>query len=101
MSERPYIDAAAQNERTALAWQRTALSVLAATAVLGRLGFEVLGPWSFLGVAVAAPLGGWLLMESRFRYARLSRGGRAPAALALATSVLAVMALGRLVLGGP
>jgi uncharacterized membrane protein YidH (DUF202 family) len=100
MSDRPYVDPAAQNERTALAWQRTALSVLAGSAVLGRLGFEVLGAWSLLGVAVAAPLSGWLLMESRFRYGRPSRGGRAPAALAVATSVLALLALGRVVLGG-
>lgn len=100
MSERPYADAAAQNERTSLSWQRTALSVAAAAGVLARLGFDVLGPWALVGVVVAVPISGWLLVESRSRYGRVSRGGRAPAALALATSVLAGLALCQVLLGG-
>lgn len=85
------------NERTALAWQRTALSLVAAAAIMTRL------TWSSLGVAAVVPLGGalllsgWVFVESGARYShragtrprRRSRGGRAPLFLAVATTLVA------------
>ncbi len=91
------IDPGLQNERTALAWQRTALSVLAGAALLGRL---VLGTDTVLVImelAVALPLALWVLLDSRRHYAsrRASRpgavGSRA-AALATAVTVMSVAA---------
>ena len=90
---RPEPDPGLGNERTALAWQRTALSLLAGSAILARLTFDRLGPVALLSVAVAGPVGLWLFLESRGRYRHdagvrrrpRSRGGRAPLALAVAT----------------
>lgn len=87
-----------QNERTALAWQRTALSLLAGAAVLSRLTYERLGILSLVSFALALPLCLWVFVESRGRYrhdagVRLRarpRGGRAPALL---TAGLVWMAL--------
>ena len=87
------LDDAAGNERTALAWQRTALSLAAASALLSRLTFDRLGLTALLSI-LALPLSLWVLVESRRRYShdagvpvrRRSRDGRAPAALALATA---------------
>jgi uncharacterized membrane protein YidH (DUF202 family) len=78
------------NERTALAWQRTALSLLAGSAVVARLAFDDLGVLAVLGFLVVLPLVVWVMWESQGRYhhhagVRLRsrpRGGRAPAALA-------------------
>lgn len=89
------------NERTALAWQRTALALMAGSAVLARLTFDRLGAMAFAGVVVVLPLSMWVLVESRGRYAhdagarlrRRHRGGRAPAALTVATVVLALVEL--------
>jgi uncharacterized membrane protein YidH (DUF202 family) len=86
-------DAGIANERTALAWQRTALSLAAGAAVLARLTFDRLGVVAVAALALALTLAVWVLAESRGRYAhdagvRLRdrpRGGRAPAALAAAT----------------
>jgi uncharacterized membrane protein YidH (DUF202 family) len=87
-------------ERTALAWQRMALSLAAASAVLARLTFERAG-WVALLSAAALPLSLLVLLESRLRYShdagirmhRRSRDGRAPAALALATVAMAASEL--------
>jgi uncharacterized membrane protein YidH (DUF202 family) len=91
------------NERTALAWQRTALSLAAASAVLSRLAFERLS-WAALLSAVALPLSLWVLLESRLRYShdaggllrKRCRDGRAPAALTMATVAVAVTELAAL-----
>lgn len=73
-----------QNERTALAWQRTALSLLAAAAAVARLTYEELGTWSLLCLLLTLPFGAWVFRESRRRYRnsaaphqRSGRGGRA------------------------
>jgi uncharacterized membrane protein YidH (DUF202 family) len=87
------VDAGIANERTALAWQRTALSLATGAAVLARLTFDRLGVVAVVALAAALALALWVLVESRGRYAhdaavRLRdrpRGGRAPAALAAAT----------------
>ena len=86
-------DPGLQNERTALAWQRTALSVLAGAALMGRL---VLGTDPVLVVmelAVALPLALWVLLDSRRHYAerrasRPSGTGIRAAALAGAVTVM-------------
>jgi uncharacterized membrane protein YidH (DUF202 family) len=57
-----------QNERTALAWQRTALSLMAGSALLARLTFDRLGAFSLASVLVGLPLGLWVFLESRRRY---------------------------------
>jgi len=91
-------DAGAAHERTALAWQRTALSLVVAAAILGRLTFAQLG-WvaiTLLGSSLALAV--WVLAEARWRYAQglgvrrraRGRGGRAPMSLALATCLIAV-----------
>lgn len=80
-----------QNERTALAWQRTALSLIVASVALARLTFPRLGLVSLISVLVAVPLCGWVLFESRSRYRQRAsfhdstsrRGGAESAALAL------------------
>ena len=84
------------NERTALAWQRTALSLMAGAAILARLTFDRLGLVAVAVLGVALLLALWVLLESRGRYdhdagtrrRQRPRGGRAPAALAAATVVV-------------
>ncbi|CAM3268113.1 DUF202 domain-containing protein [Nocardioides dubius] len=84
------------NERTALAWQRTALSIVGGAAILARLRAEDL-VLLVIPLSLAALLGLWVLFESRWRYHRtnraVKRGGRAPAALSLATGLIAVSEL--------
>lgn len=98
-------DTGVSNERTALAWQRTALSLLASAAIMAR------PTWSELGGLVAVPLGGavvlsgWVFWESRGRYAHdagtrpraRARGGRAPVALTAAITLIAMTELAALV----
>lgn len=93
------------NERTALAWQRTALSLLAGCAAMARITWTALGPVALALAGVAAVLALWVFLESRGRYRHAAgitmrdhdRGGRAPLFLAVATVVLAVMELTALV----
>lgn len=101
----PTPDAGAANERTALAWQRTALGALAGAAVLARLTVDRLGAAALVGLAATLPVCVWLFVEGRGRYRRdpglvrrpAPRGGRAP--LALAVAVLASTELAALTLG--
>lgn len=95
------VDPGVSNERTALAWQRTGLSILASAAIVARL------TWSELGVLAAVLLGGsvllsgWVFWESRARYAHDAgtqaragaRGGRAPAAIVAAFALIAMAEL--------
>jgi hypothetical protein len=95
------LDAGIANERTALAWQRTALSVVAGAALLARLVTADLGALALEALTASVALALWIMHESRGRYAhdagvRLRdrpRGGRAPAALALATALAALTEL--------
>jgi uncharacterized membrane protein YidH (DUF202 family) len=101
------LDPGAANERTALAWQRTALSVLAGSAALAKLTADRLGIAAMLSVVVGAPLALWVLVESRGRYRHTTghrrrprgRGGRAAAALAVATVALCLVELVALLTG--
>jgi uncharacterized membrane protein YidH (DUF202 family) len=97
-------DPGAGNERTALAWQRTALALVAGAFLLGRLNFERLGIYALASVVVAVPLSAWVFLESRQRYLRHAglhrdarpRGGRAPTFLTLATITLILAELAAL-----
>lgn len=63
-------DPGLQNERTAFAWQRTALAVLASAAVVARLMYPTLGWCALLGIAFALVATAWVFRRSRLRYRR-------------------------------
>jgi uncharacterized membrane protein YidH (DUF202 family) len=100
-------DPGAANERTALAWQRSALALIAGAAALARLTWSELGPVALVVLGVALALSAWVFVESRLRYAHdvgtrqrpRSRGGRAPFALALATALVGATELAALARG--
>jgi uncharacterized membrane protein YidH (DUF202 family) len=89
------------NERTALAWQRTALSLLAASAVVARLTVDRLGALAVVSLLLVLPLSLWVMAESRGRYdhdagvRRRARGrsGRAAAFLSVSVVVIALTEL--------
>jgi uncharacterized membrane protein YidH (DUF202 family) len=82
-------------ERTALAWQRTSLAVMAGGAVLCRLTLEDHGPRAVVPLLLGVALAGWALLEARVRLPRRTvRGGRAAAVLSAAVVLLAVAQLG-------
>jgi uncharacterized membrane protein YidH (DUF202 family) len=92
-------DPGSSNERTALAWQRTALALIGGSAVMARLTAPDLGWWAVGLLSAALLLSLWVFVESRARYARRTvmgpspRGGRAAASLTAATLLLAVTEL--------
>jgi uncharacterized membrane protein YidH (DUF202 family) len=97
-------DTGTSTERTELAWQRTALSLVAGSAVIARLTFARLGTLALTALLVAVPLSLWVLVESRLRY-RVhastrrpvrTRGGGPAAALALGTVAVAAVELAAL-----
>ena len=98
----PFIDAGASNERTALSWQRTALSLVAGSAAMARLTWAGLGVTAAVLLGLAFLLAGWVFVESSIRYRHdagtrsrgHSRGGRAALAL---TMTIVLMALTELV----
>ncbi|MFC6288199.1 DUF202 domain-containing protein [Nocardioides sp. GCM10027113] len=90
-------DVGAPRARTTLAWQRTALALLAGSAALTRLTVDRLGWVALAAVAVAGPLAVWVFLESRRRSE--DRSGRSPFALAVATVVLAGVELAALLTG--
>jgi hypothetical protein len=89
------------NERTALAWQRTALSLMASTGVMARLTWSRLGLFAVLTLTIALTLAVWVFFESRGRYSHDAgthgrtgpRGGRAPAFVATIIALLAATEL--------
>ncbi|MCR1783239.1 DUF202 domain-containing protein [Nocardioides carbamazepini] len=94
------------NERTALGWQRTSLSLVAGAAIMARLTVDALGLAAVLPLAAALILGLWVFAESRARYDHDAgtrdrarhRGGRAPLSLAIATALIAATELASLTL---
>ena len=62
------MDPGLARERTALAWQRTALSILFGTLLLARLTIGRIGVIAIVMVAVSAPMAFWVYAESRRRY---------------------------------
>ncbi|MFE6645194.1 DUF202 domain-containing protein [Nocardioides sp. NPDC057772] len=107
MTSPPRVDEGAANERTALSWQRTALSLLGGSAIIARLTWQSMGFLILLPLGVAALLALWVFIESRGRYSHdagtrsrgRSRGGIAPTALAISTTLLAATELAALTVG--
>ncbi|MEV0678973.1 DUF202 domain-containing protein [Actinosynnema sp. NPDC050436] len=96
------MDRGAQNERTALAWQRTALAMIAGSAVLARLTVPRVGLAAVVGMGVTAALGIVVLVAARWRYREGRRGRRTgavlPAAVAAGTVVMVLVELAALLL---
>lgn len=98
-------DPSVGNERTALAWQRTALTLVAGSAVVSRLTFERLGSAAMASFGVAAILGISIFAESRRRYRRRAptwersefASGRSALAVMLATAAIGLTELAALI----
>ena len=92
MTGRPF-DKGLQPERSALAWQRTALSIAVGSLVFGRILSESLGLWALLPMLIGLLMSSVLGMKAHRRYAHHHRtltsgnghlaDGRLHAALAL------------------
>jgi uncharacterized membrane protein YidH (DUF202 family) len=63
-------DPGGQNERTSLAWQRTALSIAAGSAILARLTFADIGVWALAVFGVSLVLSTLTLVSTRWEYRR-------------------------------
>lgn len=89
-------DPGISNERTALAWQRTALSLIAGSAIVTRLTWSTLGLWALAILSAVTLLSLWVFVEGTGRYSHdagirarpRSRGGRAPLVLASGAGLL-------------
>ncbi|AJT43004.1 hypothetical protein UM93_08985 [Psychromicrobium lacuslunae] len=66
-------DPGLQAERTALAWQRTALGLAAGSVGLGRLLLPVFGTSSYLITAAGIALCLWLWVHAEQRYRAVNR----------------------------
>lgn len=94
----------AQPERTALSWQRTALAAAAGAAIIARHTSGELGPGALVILLATLALAGTAFGLGRRRYAAAPvepsrrRDGRAPFALALAITAMALTELLALVL---
>lgn len=93
-----------QHERTSLAWQRTALSLMGAAAGAARLGYERIGPGAVAIAAAGFAASGWVFWTSRARYpvvgrptCHRQREGRSGMALAATVVLLAGLELACLV----
>lgn len=97
-------DAGIANERTALAWQRTALSLVTAAAILARLTWTRLGVGALVVLGLAMVLAAWVFLESRNRYRRTARaeaqrtarGGKTSFLLAVSAALLGAAELSAL-----
>ncbi len=96
------VDPGLQPERTALAWRRTSLALVALCLGLTRLAWGALGPAALLLAVVGAAGAAWLMVHERRRYRwqstllRDSQGvgdGIAPFLTALVTVLIASVAL--------
>lgn len=93
-------DRGAQNERTALAWTRTALALLVGVVLASRLAAESLGPAAVVFGLVVAPVAVAVLVLARRRYLRshaalqaerLLPDGKLQGLVALVTLLLGVL----------
>ena len=82
------IDPGLAPERTALAWQRTALALIFGSLLLARLTVGRIGHVAIVAVAISVPLAFWVYTESRRRYRRneveIATGGRTVLAITIA-----------------
>jgi putative membrane protein len=101
VTHRPF-DAGLQNERTALAWTRTALALLAAVFLAARITVAQLGAFTVVITAVTLPLATAVLAAASRRYRAAHRAlhtraalpdGRLPAAVTALVIALAVIEL--------
>jgi len=83
-------------ERTALAWQRTALALATVSAVGTRLAVDRLGPLALVGL-LGLPMSAWVFLECRRQQRSMSSGdrrvrrdGRGPSILTLAVALAAL-----------
>lgn len=108
-------DPGLQPERTALAWRRTGLALLAGSAVATRILPELLGPWSALiglsGITAAGLLLGMIHRRYHRHHGRLlAEGDRSPiaggrliaatAAFTTAAALVSIAIVTALALGG-
>ena len=101
-------DAGVQNERTALAWQRTGLALFGATIVAARLGMRHWPVATVLALAPSLLLSVVMMRLASLRYRRAQAalhdqrhgpGGRLPFAAAAAVTLLGLAALAAVVAG--
>jgi uncharacterized membrane protein YidH (DUF202 family) len=101
-------DAGVQNERTALAWQRTGLSLFGAIVVAARLGFRQWPVVTALALAPALCLSVAMLHLSTRRYRQAHAalngtgwppGGRLPLFAATSITLLGLAALAAVLVG--
>ncbi len=84
------------SERTALAWTRTALALMATALVAGRIVLDRLGAMAVVLTAVAVPLAAAVLVAAARRYRAILRAdvpkpdGRVPGLVSALVVVLAV-----------
>lgn len=96
----------AQPERTALAWQRTALASAAGAAIIARHSAQTLGPAAIAILVATLGLAAAAFFLGRRRYGigptehSRRRDGRAPFALTLAVVAMALTELLVLVIAG-
>lgn len=95
-------DPGLQEERTALAWRRTGLALVAGALGIGRLTMETLGTSVLVPAAVAVALAAWVVLVSlrTSRYAathpdepgftRVLADGRVPLVVTVVAGSLAV-----------
>ena len=87
-------------ERTALAWQRTALSIVFGTLLLARLTIGQIGVVAVVVLGVSVPLALWVYAESRRRYRGnpldITSGGRTTLAVSIAATLCGLCELAAL-----
>ena len=83
-------------ERTALSRQRTALSVLVAAVVVGRLTVDSLGALAAVAPLLALALSGWVLLDGAHHPGR-AVSGPTSAALGAAVALLCLAELAAIV----
>lgn len=72
-------DPGVQNERTSLAWQRTALSIAAGSAVLARVTVGAIGVWALIVLGLSLLMSGLTYVSLRWEYHRRARLADPPA----------------------
>lgn len=90
------IDAGAQAERTALAWQRTGIGVMAIGALLAHMyvNHHLLPPWPGLLLMAVAGLAVLVLVPQRYhRVLRTVRAGHSPVSARMVPGVTLLLVL--------